>query len=170
MGPSCCEIQYDNDDDVIQISSGTNYLFLLLLSELVITSIGHRLKLELNLVVIGQIINYSQLQDSVSHCCPKKKKKRESKFSFKAETDSDSDSKKNENTTEGGTSSDHSCFITRVTESNLSKDMLVNNLLLHLQILCLKKSFHSLCKLFSFFLATSQGLMVLRNVSVISLC
>ncbi|CAL9220360.1 unnamed protein product [Arabidopsis halleri] len=60
LGPSCCEIQYD--DDVIQISS--------------------------------------------------------------AETDSDSDSKKNENTTEGGTSSDHSCFITRVTASNLNKDIL----------------------------------------------
>lgn len=32
FGASCCEIQYD-DDDVIQISSGTNYLFVLLFSD-----------------------------------------------------------------------------------------------------------------------------------------
>ncbi|VYS56976.1 unnamed protein product [Arabidopsis thaliana] len=25
FGPSCCEIQYDDDDDVIQLSSGTTY-------------------------------------------------------------------------------------------------------------------------------------------------
>ncbi|ESQ48928.1 hypothetical protein EUTSA_v10022336mg [Eutrema salsugineum] len=59
FGPSCCEIQYD-DDDVVQIAS--------------------------------------------------------------VETDSDPD--KYQHTREAGSSSDHSCFLARVTASNLSKDLL----------------------------------------------
>lgn len=48
------------------------------------------------------------------------------KFSFKVETDSDSE--KNQNTADVGSSSDnHSCFVARVTASNLRKDILVND-------------------------------------------
>ncbi|CAA7034409.1 unnamed protein product [Microthlaspi erraticum] len=67
LGPSCCEIQYqDVADDVIQTSS-----------------------------------------DSY----------------FKVETDSDSE--KYQQTREEGSSSDESCFVARVTESNLRKDAMV---------------------------------------------
>ncbi|KAG2315496.1 hypothetical protein Bca52824_018618 [Brassica carinata] len=84
FGPSCCEIQY-NDDDVDDGTSSST----------------------LNLVLywsLGRFCSYSH---------------------FKVETDTDCEKYHHQHTREAGSSSDdHSCFVARVTDSNIRKDAL----------------------------------------------